>query len=151
MMILTALVFCFGLLVSTCNAAGDYYNSCFQTNILGSSDVFLLLESNCHTPPMGPPWICTHLNLNNCYGNQNGNLIEQDKGMLGKSCDNCQMDGSVLSCDCNSDDGKRRSSIDTNNLVVNQDGWLKCFSYVGDKCPPDQQSGDQSDKRAIAF
>ncbi|KAI0599646.1 hypothetical protein F4775DRAFT_591096 [Biscogniauxia sp. FL1348] len=149
MMIFTVIALCLGLLVSTCSAAGDYYSSCFQANILGTSDVFLLLEANCHTPPMGPPWICTHLNLNLCYGNDNGVLVARDKGMFGKTCDTCQMDGSVLSCNCEVDGnaGRRRTSIDTNDLIVNEKGWLKCFTYIGDKCPPDEQPT----KRALAF
>ncbi|KAI1486393.1 hypothetical protein F5X96DRAFT_673704 [Biscogniauxia mediterranea] len=151
MMVFTFFALCLGLLVSTCSAGGDYYGSCFQANILGTSDIFLLLEANCHTPPMGPPWVCTHLNLNLCYGNQNGVIVEQDKGMFGKTCDNCQLDGSILSCDCESggdgNGGKRRSSIDTNNLIVNEKGWLKCYTYIGDKCPPDEQPT----KRALPF
>ncbi|KAI1501526.1 hypothetical protein F5X99DRAFT_408925 [Biscogniauxia marginata] len=127
-----------GLLVTSCSAAGAYYQSCFQANILGTSDIMLVLEANCHTPPMGPPWICSQLDLNLCYGNDKGRIIAKDRGELGKTCDNCQLDGSIFSCDCETGlGGKERSSIDTNELVLNQDGWLKCYGYLGERCLPD--------------
>lgn len=36
------------------------------------------LQANCETPPMGPPWICSQLNLNECLGNDDGTLIAKD-------------------------------------------------------------------------
>ena len=44
------------------NCAGDWSKSCSSASMtLGE------LQANCDTPPMGPPWICSELNMGNCY------------------------------------------------------------------------------------
>lgn len=49
---------------------GDWSLTCSQASIsLGE------LRANCETPPMGPPWICSELDLNNCYGYVTGRGI----------------------------------------------------------------------------
>ncbi|KAI1340687.1 Cyanovirin-N [Xylariaceae sp. FL0016] len=127
-----------------------YYDQCFQTNILGTAEPFLILESNCNTPPMGPPWICSQLDLNHCIENHKGTMQQGSDIVNGKtpgfggSCDNCELNGSVLSCDCqNVHNSKQRSSIDTNDIIMNDNGYLTCVLQKGqtvtaDKCPPDQ-------------
>lgn len=34
----------------------------------GAAIVNNVLTAYCLTPPMGPPWICSQLDLNKCYG-----------------------------------------------------------------------------------
>lgn len=61
-----------GLLVSHV-VAQDFLDTCDEIQVLIPA-----VRANCQTPPMGPPWICSELDLNNCLGNSGGSLVAQE-------------------------------------------------------------------------
>lgn len=56
---------------------GDWSKTCSDASMyLGE------LRANCNTPPMGPPWICSELDLNKCYGFKVGVGIHEQDGYV---------------------------------------------------------------------
>lgn len=64
------------LLVGRAAAVSDFSKTCDEITI---ADDGSWVEAKCNTPPMGPPWICSKLDLNLCLGNQAGRLVAQDR------------------------------------------------------------------------
>ncbi|KAK7992396.1 hypothetical protein PG996_012571 [Apiospora saccharicola] len=98
------------------------------------------LQANCNTPPMGPPWICSQLDLNHCYAfNSKDGIYAKDNGNFGDKCEGCEIDddGHTMRCQCT--DNKKTESyyVNTDDLVSNDQGYLRCYGHKGAKCPPD--------------
>ncbi|KAI0120975.1 hypothetical protein BJ170DRAFT_645814 [Xylariales sp. AK1849] len=97
--------------------------------------------------PLGPgnihPWNCTRLDLNLCYGYDEDarEIVPMKGGNLGDSCFNCVHDSKfkpwILECECVINhhlSTKMNITVDTNELLVNDAGLLRCFDHHGDPC-----------------
>ncbi|KAK7964182.1 hypothetical protein PG988_011156 [Apiospora saccharicola] len=87
--------------------------------------------ANCPTPDN--KWQCSILDLNNCYVNFNGSITPGK----GNSCNDCYWTNTVLHCNCDINPGHSfmQSQVETNDLVVNYQGFMGCYDRVADACP----------------
>ncbi|KAK8063472.1 hypothetical protein PG996_008124 [Apiospora saccharicola] len=82
-------------------------------------------------------YLCSQMDLNHCYANQDGRLEARENGNFGSSCNNCRMYGTVLQCNCEISPGSGSfvtTSVDTNDVILNQNGNLNCFLQLGWEC-----------------
>ncbi|KAK8096693.1 hypothetical protein PG999_012637 [Apiospora kogelbergensis] len=91
--------------------------------------------ANCPKPDK--TWQCSILDLDKCYANNKGAITPREDGGFSGSCNDCYWTNTVLHCNCDIDPGHRfmQPQIETNLLLVNADGFMKCFDRVADKCP----------------
>ncbi|KAK8879665.1 hypothetical protein PGQ11_000959 [Apiospora arundinis] len=129
--------------------SGDWSKSCSSASMsLGE------LQANCNTPPMGPPWICSELSLNHCFGwNTKDGIFAKDGGNFGEHCEGCELDDDHHTMRCQCQDGTNKSGkaesyyINTDTLIRNDAGYLACYGHVGTKCQGDKAAATQ----AVAF
>ncbi|KAH8892434.1 Cyanovirin-N [Thozetella sp. PMI_491] len=70
--------------------------------------------------------------LNLCVGNNRGYLVAQDNGGFAGSCSDCTGDGSLLWCTCGDGwGGNVRTSVNLDDFLTNESGWLWCFGHRG--------------------
>ncbi|KAK7959564.1 uncharacterized protein PG986_004418 [Apiospora aurea] len=78
-------------------------------------------------------YLCGTMNINQCFANQDGFLAARENGGAANSCNNCQMSGTILQCDCliNTQTTLRQTShIDTDVAIVNDGGGMKCYNQT---------------------
>ncbi|KAI0014954.1 hypothetical protein F4780DRAFT_784604 [Xylariomycetidae sp. FL0641] len=123
---------------------GGYVNDgpmkCDQIDLwlgLNQSEVMQIIA----TCPTGRTndWLCTQIPLAWCFGNDYGNLIPKRNGSMDGSCYGCEMKGAELTCHCDPGldilpAGWGLTSIDTNPVLENRDGWLFCFDFQAKRC-----------------
>ncbi|KAK8063473.1 hypothetical protein PG996_008125 [Apiospora saccharicola] len=75
--------------------------------------------------------------LNNCYVNFNGSITPGKGGDFSNSCNDCYWTNTVLHCNCDMNPGHSfmQSQVETNDLVVNYQGFMGCYDRVADACP----------------
>ncbi|KAK6858483.1 hypothetical protein PG995_006182 [Apiospora arundinis] len=94
--------------------------------------------AKCPTYQPDKLYLCSELDLNKCYANQNGVLTPRQDGNFGSSCRNCRLTGTNLQCECVIDPSKPDqtwlSSVDTDNDIENANGNMGCFYRDGFEC-----------------
>ncbi|KAK7995349.1 hypothetical protein PG990_014122 [Apiospora arundinis] len=91
-------------------------------------------------------WQCSIIagkDLDNCYANYNvaniSTITPQEDGKYSATCNACYWENTEMYCYCSLwVDGVyefMQSKIDTNDLLVNANGFMKCFDRVASKCP----------------
>ncbi|KAH8912080.1 Cyanovirin-N [Coniochaeta sp. PMI_546] len=77
------------------------------------------------------PEVSSSLDLSNCVGNFNGVLLPASAGAYSKSCEDCALQGTVLTCKCKTPSGSPglKATVDLNAFVQDYNGRLKCFNY----------------------
>ncbi|KAI1643662.1 uncharacterized protein F4817DRAFT_319545 [Daldinia loculata] len=140
--------------VFACHAIADggYAKNCRNMTLVDLDDPHVGLKASCK---VGNKDQCSILDLWQCYGTDNGILKPQDKGNLPR-CRSCKLDGTVLECECRTDRKGRHhtSSVDTNDLIVNDNGVLKCFgnrATTPDNCAQKQSSGCGSNRSLVTL
>ncbi|KAI1469156.1 uncharacterized protein F4812DRAFT_470251 [Daldinia caldariorum] len=120
-----------GAFASYAIADGGYAKDCQDMTIVQSDEIFSL-KASCK---VGNKSQCSVLDLWNCYETDDGILKPKDKGNQPR-CKSCDLSGTMLECDCPSSHRGHyvKSSIDTNDLIVNDQGVLKCFNKSADNC-----------------
>ncbi|OTB17637.1 hypothetical protein K445DRAFT_9498 [Daldinia sp. EC12] len=110
-------------------ADGGYAKDCQSMAVIQSQDNFSL-RATCKA---GNKSQCSILDLGKCYGTDAGILKPRDNGNLPR-CRSCVLNGTSLECDCRSSSKgpHHKSSVDTNDLIVNDNGILKCFDNRAD-------------------
>ncbi|KAI0849401.1 hypothetical protein F5Y00DRAFT_269385 [Daldinia vernicosa] len=129
----------------TCHAVADggYAKNCQNMMLVDLDNSHVGLKASCKA---GNKDQCSILNLWQCYGtDNNGALKPQERGAAPR-CRSCKLNGTVLQCDCRDRSQGRYhiSSVDTNNLIVNDNGVLKCFgnkAITPDDCASKRSSG----------
>ncbi|EPS45032.1 hypothetical protein H072_998 [Dactylellina haptotyla CBS 200.50] len=108
---------------------GGAFGSCVSPSFEKRGDQ-VWMNLNCGDGRGG--WHWNHINLNECIGNHDGNLVWQRNGGFGGSC---WLDGDAtgskynhfLYIFCgNGRGGNYMRSIDLDEHLVNRDGYLKC-------------------------
>ncbi|KAK6836654.1 hypothetical protein PG989_006913 [Apiospora arundinis] len=98
----------------------------------------LSVKAKCPTYQPDKLYLCSELDLNKCYANQNGVLTPRQDGNFGSSCRNCRLTGTNLQCECVIDPSKPDqtwlSSVDTDNDIENANGNMGCFYRDGFEC-----------------
>ncbi|KAI1403118.1 hypothetical protein F4819DRAFT_452039 [Hypoxylon fuscum] len=71
---------------------------------------------------------CTRLDLDKCYGDDNGKLVAKKDGKFTDHCDSCRMGSgnTAFGCVCNEDRNKV-VWVTPGDLVTNDDGYLECY------------------------
>ncbi|KUI73997.1 hypothetical protein VM1G_09377 [Cytospora mali] len=127
------------LLIGRAAASSGFSKSCDEI-IVGSDGS--TVEAKCvTTSSMGPPWVCTKLDLNQCLGNYAGRLTPKDGGDFTQTCESCgEADSLIIGCQCwtgaYSSDGSKvyhYSEYDLDDVVGNSDGYLECFGNIAPK------------------
>lgn len=127
------------LLVGQAATTSDFSKTCDEIKV---GDEGSSVQAKCTTKtPMGPPWVCTKLDLNKCLGSESGGLVAKDGGDFTKMCDTCgESESLVLGCQCWTGayfpDGSLiydYTEFKLDDVVGNEDGYLKCFDNVAPK------------------
>ncbi|KAK8022577.1 hypothetical protein PG993_013344 [Apiospora rasikravindrae] len=112
--------------------------SCYE----GAAVVEHKLTAYCKTAiPMGPPWVCSQMNLNLCYAfSADRGIYGQEDGYYGDVCSACrlQLDGHTMECYCRIGEGPgvEKYTVDTDfDITVNANGKLRCFQHTAANCP----------------
>ncbi|KAI0892357.1 hypothetical protein F4806DRAFT_500041 [Annulohypoxylon nitens] len=123
---LALLCFC-AYLVS---ADGGYAGHCKNITLVKLADE-LGLRAYCEASSGASQ--CNILSLDRCYGSDMGLIKSMDNGSMSKRCplDRPHLNGTVLNTECHKF-GSRKSayvntSIDTNQLIISDNGILGCF------------------------
>ncbi|KAK8091719.1 hypothetical protein PG997_002080 [Apiospora hydei] len=106
-----------------------------------------VLMAYCKTTiPMGPPWVCSKMNLNFCYGFADApGLFAKENGFYGDSCGVCDLeaDGHTMACWCRPSTTPvySRYTVDTDYcLTVNPNGFLHCFMQTAAPCTESEEA-----------
>ncbi|KAI1378091.1 hypothetical protein F4677DRAFT_458794 [Hypoxylon crocopeplum] len=127
-----------GVFAYRVNADGGYANDCKNLTAVSISDSFAL---RAYCPATSGTPQCSILDLNDCYGTNDGTLVERSGGQFHNRCyaRDCSLNGTELECRCATrpkHNGLRNFTIDTNDLVINDHGTLRCFDH-GASTPSD--------------
>ncbi|KAI8961487.1 hypothetical protein F5Y11DRAFT_366714 [Daldinia sp. FL1419] len=107
-------------------ATGGYAKDCQNLTLVDMDNSHVGLRASCKVANKVQ---CSVLDLWQCYGLDDGVLKPQDKGDLLR-CRSCLlMNNTILECQCRAHRGGSHhpTSIDTNDLIINDGGVLKCF------------------------
>ncbi|KAI1082892.1 hypothetical protein F5B20DRAFT_530771 [Whalleya microplaca] len=122
-----------GAFVASTNADGGYNSNCKNIAVTVRNG-HLALRADCKTNSGSTQ--CSLLDLNDCYGTDNGYVKPKDGGHFNDLClpEKSRLDGSKLWNYCRKkkpgqNPGTRRTWIDTNELITSDNGTLKCFEH----------------------
>ncbi|KAH8885609.1 hypothetical protein GQ53DRAFT_828650 [Thozetella sp. PMI_491] len=76
----------------------------------------------------------TTRSLDKCLGNNNGTVRMQDNGNFSRTCGDIYLESdSTLQALCmtSARSQNKRSPIDLNSVISNDNGYLRCFDHVG--------------------
>ncbi|KAK7932227.1 hypothetical protein PG985_002939 [Apiospora marii] len=161
--------------LATLVRGGDWSKTCSSPKM-----IFGNLAAHCRSYPAGLPSVCTILDLRQCYGFDTTNGLYQKDGYafallvagtcewrtnwlysgdFGATCEGCQLDndGHTMWCKCPDGGGKKKwYYVDTDDLIRNDDGWLRCYNHEGYSCDYDKlatlsDSGETKAVHSLAF
>ncbi|KAI0019863.1 hypothetical protein F4780DRAFT_744384 [Xylariomycetidae sp. FL0641] len=127
-----------GLLSASLAAAvvsvhGHYNNTCGSPALVDIG-THKWLQAQCTDDQNRAP--CSVLDIDVCYGNNDGVIVPWMGGnfltKVDQKCVGCTLDGTKLSCLCQLKDPDlfNTSTIDTDKLLENENGYLKCYDTV---------------------
>ncbi|KAI1453773.1 hypothetical protein F4805DRAFT_442446 [Annulohypoxylon moriforme] len=120
------------------SAGGGYANNCKNMTLV-SEDNGAGLRAYCSRGSYTPQ--CSILSLDQCYGSKDGVVVAQDKGAFSNWCPprDCELNGTVLKSGCHVHMPRKGpltwSDVDTNDLIVSDNGILRCFDHWGSTLP----------------
>ncbi|KAI0019806.1 Cyanovirin-N [Xylariomycetidae sp. FL0641] len=139
-MVSSSLLLLVPMLSATVYGVGGMKSSCKDLEIhKPGPDTFLTAKC---IPKLGVPYVCSTLNLNQCYKNDGGLILQEDGGDFGGTCDDCELvNDYYMTCRCikadTTPDHKYKYTIFLADLIENDDGLLKCYDHVGEECKKD--------------
>ncbi|XXH01727.1 hypothetical protein Hte_008088 [Hypoxylon texense] len=153
MKILFALLTALAVVVAT---DGGYISNCRNVSIVNLDSNHIGLRAYCDADTSAPR--CSIMDLDLCYGTTGEylKLEARDNGMLSRNCttDSCVLQTdtpahiTVLSCRCRNRSKESRSTKETNDIISNNNGTLKCFENLGTTPPDCAQIATKSGSRA---